>query len=117
MGISPPTQKAPTEVTDSANRVAAPAPAAFPPCSKILMPAAVAAGLPETTTPWLPTATLGPRRVAGGLVACVQAKGASKRRKTDDIEMILRIEVNRVAVAGVRRHVIKAYINSLPTQR
>src|SRR5664279_2825500 len=91
MGTSPPTQNAPTLVTDSASRVAAPASAAFPPCSRILMPAAVAAGLPETTTPWLPAATLGPRWLTGVLVACGQAKGASKRRETDDIEMILRI--------------------------
>src|SRR5580700_624987 len=91
MGISPPTQYAPTEVTDSASRVAAPASAAFPPCSRILMPAAVAAGRPETTTPWLPAATLGPRRPTGVLAACGQAKVASKSRQTDDIEMILRI--------------------------
>src|SRR5215469_12806221 len=86
IGTSPPTQNAPTKVTDSASRVAAPASAAFPPCCRILMPAAVAAGLPETTTPWLPVATLGVV-----LVACGQAKGMSKRRKTDDIEMTLRI--------------------------
>src|SRR5579863_8214121 len=58
------------------------------------MPAAVAAGLPETTTPWLPAATLGPRGLTGVFVACAQAKGArnaSKRMKTDDMEMILRI--------------------------
>src|ERR1700691_348965 len=58
------------------------------------MPAAVAAGLPETTTPWLPAATLGPRWATGALVACGQAKGVTneiKRRETDDIEMILRI--------------------------
>src|SRR5580700_294601 len=91
MGISPPTQYAPTEVTESASRVAAPASAAFPPCSRILMPAAVAAGLPETITPWLPAATLGPRGVTGVSVACGQAKGASKKRETADIEMILRI--------------------------
>src|SRR5450432_3606111 len=91
MGTSPPTQNAPTYVTDSASRVAAPASAAFPPCSRILTPAAVAAGLPETTTPWLPAATLGPCELSGVLVACVQAKGASKRRETEDIEMILRI--------------------------
>src|SRR3954470_2400598 len=93
MGISPPTQKAPTEVTDSANRVAAPASAAFPPCSRILMPAAVAAGLPETTTPWLPVTTLGPRGLTGVLLACGPAKGASKTRETDNIKMILRIRV------------------------
>jgi hypothetical protein len=51
----------------------------------------VAAGLPETTTPWLPTATLGPRGVVGVLVACDHAKDASKRKGTHDIEMILRI--------------------------
>src|SRR5271156_6358683 len=90
MVISPPTQNAPTDVTESASRVAAPASAAFPPCSRILMPAAVAAGLPETTTPWLPTATLGPRGLTGVLVACGEAKGASKSRETD-IEMIWRI--------------------------
>jgi hypothetical protein len=55
------------------------------------MPAAVAAALPETTTPLLPAATLGPRGLTGVLVACGEAKGASKRRETDDIEMILRI--------------------------
>jgi hypothetical protein len=65
------------------------------------MPAAVAAGLPETTTPWLPTATLGPRRVTGVCVACGQAKGASKNRKTNDIERILRIDGNSVVVAGI----------------
>src|SRR5580658_956040 len=107
MGTSPPTQNAPTEVTESARRVAAPASAAFPPCSRILMPAAVAAGLPETTTPWLPAATLGPRGLTGVLVTCGHAKGASrkgasKRRETDDIEMILRIiEVNSVVVASI----------------
>src|SRR5215471_7634469 len=90
MGISPPTQYAPTEVTESASSVAAPASAAFPPCSRILMPAAVAAGLPDTTTPWLPVATLGPLRLTGVLVACGQAIAASKR-EMDDIEMVLRI--------------------------
>jgi hypothetical protein len=55
------------------------------------MPAAVAAGLPETTTPWLPAATLGLRGLTGVLVAWGKAKGASIRRETDDIEMILRI--------------------------
>src|SRR5258707_776097 len=54
------------------------------------MPAAVAAGLPETTTPWLPVATLVPRVLTGVLVACGEAKGASKRSE-DNIEMILRI--------------------------
>src|SRR6185312_9122566 len=93
MGISPPTQYAPTEVTESASRVAAPASAAFPPFSRILIPAAVAAGLPETTTPWLPTATLGPRRLVGVLVAWVQAQGATKRIKTHNVEMIWRIGV------------------------
>lgn len=58
------------------------------------MPAAVAAGLPETTTPWLPVATLGPRRVTGVFVACGQAKDVSKRRGTHDIEMILRIRLS-----------------------
>src|SRR5580658_11346028 len=95
MGTSPPTQNAPTEVTESASRVAAPASAAFPPCSRILMPAAVAAGLPETTTPWPPVATLAPRGLTGVLVACGEATGASNasKRKTmeDGIEMILRI--------------------------
>jgi hypothetical protein len=71
------------------------------------MPAAVAAGLPETTTPWLPAATLGPRGLTGVLVTCGHAKGASKkgaskRRETDDIETILRIiEVNSVVVASI----------------
>jgi hypothetical protein len=54
----------------------------------------VAAGLPETTTPWLPTAILGPCREMGVLAACVQAKGASKRRKTHNIETIFRIKVH-----------------------
>src|SRR5438067_11381241 len=93
MGISPPTQNAPTYVTDNASRVAAPASAAFPPCSRISMPAAVAAGLPETTTPCLPAATLGPRTVTDLFVACGQAKCASKRRQAVDIEMILCIRV------------------------
>src|SRR5579871_2761340 len=95
MGISPPTQKAPTYVTDSASSVAAPASAAFPPCSRILIPAAVAAGLPETTTPWLPAAMLGPRGATGVRVACGQAKGKtnpSKRRETDDFEMNVHIK-------------------------
>src|SRR3954452_21551444 len=87
MGTSPPTQNAPTQVTDSANRVAAPASAAFPPCSRILMPAAVAAGLPETTTPRLPVTTLGPRGLTGVLLACARAKGASKRKEMDSIEV------------------------------
>src|SRR5580698_3522451 len=71
------------------------------------MPAAVAAGLPETTTPWLPAATLGPRGLTGVLVTWGQAKGASKkgaskRREADDIEMIFRIiEVNSVVVASI----------------
>src|SRR6478735_3652663 len=94
MGTSPPTQNAPTYVTDSASRVAAPASAAFPPCSRILIPAAVAAGLPETTTPRPPVATLGPRRTAGVLVACGHAEGASNRRETEDTEMILRISLS-----------------------
>src|SRR5262249_5790306 len=55
------------------------------------MPAAVAAGLPETTTPLLPTATLGPRELVGVLVACGQAKAVSKKRESDDAEMIVRI--------------------------
>src|SRR5580704_13976162 len=100
MGISPPTQNAPTEVTESASRVAAPASAAFPPCSRILMPAAVAAGLPETTTPRLPAATLGPRRVTGVLVACGQTKVATKKSETDDIEMILRISITGITDPG-----------------
>src|SRR5262250_603233 len=91
MGISPPTQYAPTEVTESASRVAAPASAAFPPCSRILMPAAVAADLPETTTPWLPAATLGFLGGTGVLAASGQARGASKRNEMADIEMSLRI--------------------------
>src|SRR5215469_17148063 len=95
IGTSPPTQNAPTYVTDSASSVAAPASAAFPPCSRILMPAAVAAGLPETTTPWLPVATLGPRGLAGVFVTCGRIKGATKTTATDDIEMILRIRGNR----------------------
>src|SRR5215475_9332677 len=99
MGISPPTQNAPTEVTESASRVAAPASAAFPPCSRILMPAAVAAGLPETITPLLPAATLGP---------CGQANGARKKREAANIEMILRIGFSSDAAASVhRRHVIQ----------
>src|SRR5262249_31422036 len=52
------------------------------------MPAAVAADLPETTTPLLPAATLG---VTGGLVTCGEAPIASKRSEMVDIEMILRI--------------------------
>src|SRR5579859_1624357 len=91
MGTSPPTQNAPTYVTDSASSVAAPASAAFPPCSNILIPAAVAAGLPETTTPRLPVATLGPLRLAFVLVACGQLKDTNKTRRTDDIEMTLRM--------------------------
>src|SRR5580658_1334179 len=77
------------------------------------MPAAVAAGLPETTTPWLPLATLGPRGLTGVLVACGQAKGASKRRETDDIEMILRIRGLRcsASIPCPARH--QGYINSL----
>src|SRR5580658_4359784 len=85
MGTSPPTQYAPTEVTESASKVAAPASAAFPPCSRILMPAAVAAGLPETITPWPPAAILGP--------CCGHAKGARKKAEAADIKMILRIRV------------------------
>src|SRR6185312_14775658 len=77
--------------------------AAFPPCSRILMPAAVAAGLPETTTPWLPVATLGPRRTAGVLVACGHAKGASNRRQTEDTEIILRINLS-VLIFNTGRH-------------
>src|SRR5215467_4151416 len=84
MGISPPTQYAPTEVTESASSVAAAASAAFPPCSRILMLAAVAAGLPEKITPRLPAATLGP---------CDRAKGARKKTEAADIEIILRIRV------------------------
>src|SRR3954462_7738619 len=95
---------------ESASRVAAPASAAFPPCCRILMPAAVAAGLPETTTPWLPTATLGPRFVMGVCVACGHAKDTSKRRETADTEMILhmrdQLRCNGRALIG--QHVIKA---------
>src|SRR5580658_8585093 len=54
------------------------------------MPAAVAAGLPETTTPWLPTATLGPRWLTGVLVAWGQAKDVSKKKETA-MELILRM--------------------------
>src|SRR5207302_5819410 len=98
---------------DSASRVAAPASAAFPPCSRILMPVAVAAALPETTTPWLPTATLGCLAVTGVCVACGQAKETSKRRETVDIEMILRIRGElRCSSGHYTRHVIKA-ISSL----
>src|SRR5215471_3505960 len=100
MGTSPPTQNAPTYVTDSASRVAAPASAAFPPRCRILMPAAVAAGLPETTTPWLPAATLGPCGLTGVLVACGQAKRESKRREAEVTETILRIELNLTLSSG-----------------
>src|SRR5437773_531301 len=93
MGITPPTQNAPTWVSDSASSVAAPASAAFPPCFRILMPAAVAAGLPETTTPWLPAATLGASGVTGVSVAWDQAQGASKRSEMADMKMTLRIGV------------------------
>src|SRR5579871_2732576 len=89
MGISPPTQKAPTYVTDSASSVAAPASAAFPPCCRILIPAAVAAGLPETTTPWLPTATLACLGWNCALVAWGHTQGPSER--TARIKLILRI--------------------------
>src|SRR5580704_16196312 len=68
------------------------------------MPAAVAAGLPETTTPWLPTATLGPLRLTGVLVACGQAKGASKRRETNDIEMIFLIRMRGQLRCGAGIH-------------
>jgi hypothetical protein len=70
----------------------------------------VAAGLPETTTPWLPTATLGPRRVDGVLVACDQTKGASKRKEMHDIEMILRIrgQLRWNTRRPFARHVFKA---------
>src|SRR5437660_2743581 len=98
---------------DSASTVAAPASAAFPPCSRILMPAAVAAALPETTTHWLPTATLGCLAVTGVCVACGQAKETSKRRETVDIEVILRIRGElRCSRGHHTRHVIKA-ISSL----
>src|SRR5947209_2827662 len=63
------------------------------------MPAAVAAALPETTTPWLPTATLGPRALKGVWTACGQAKEASKWMEITEIEIILRIRVNSVVVA------------------
>src|SRR5215831_13791893 len=100
MGTSPPTQNAPTYVTDSASRVAAPASAAFPPCSRILMPAAVAAGLPETTTPCLPAATLAPLAVTGRSVACGQATVASSRSDRVAIEMTLRIGVELRCIGG-----------------
>src|SRR5262252_5629451 len=96
MGISPPTQYAPTEVTESASRVAAPASAAFPPCSRILMPAAVAAGLPETTTPRVSAAMLGPGGLLGLLVACEKVRGVIERSKADDTEKMVRIEPSPV---------------------
>jgi len=73
------------------------------------MPAAVAAALPETTTPWLPTATLGSFAVTDVCVACGQAKDASEKRETADIEVILRIR-GEVHCSGRHhaRHVIKA---------
>src|SRR6266576_3652876 len=99
---------------DSASRVAAPASAAFPPCSRILMPVAVAAALPETTTPWLPTATLGCLAVTGVCVACGQAKETSKRRETVDIEMILRIRGELRCSSGHHtRQCHQGYIKSL----
>src|SRR5580765_8919677 len=110
MGISPPTQNAPTYVTESASRVAAPASAAFPPCSRILMPAAVAADLPETTTPWLPAATLGFLGVTGVLVAWGQAPAASKKSEMVDIEMTLRIG-DELRCSG--RHHCSAYNSRL----
>src|SRR5262245_6255472 len=55
----------------------------------MLMPAAVAADLPETTTPWLPAATLGSLGVTGVLLACGQVPDASRRSKMADIRMTL----------------------------
>lgn len=79
------------------------------------MPAAVAAGLPETTTPWLPAATLGPCGAAGFSVACGQARVANKRRETAEIEMIL--SITRSTLCSSSRHPCPAcqedYINFL----
>jgi hypothetical protein len=49
---------------------------------------------------------LGPGGLTDVLVACGQAKGASKRRKTDEIEMIFRIRrcssvVGPASIAGM----------------
>jgi hypothetical protein len=74
------------------------------------MPAAVAADLPETTTPWLPAATLGFLGVTGVLVACGQAPGASKKSEMVDIEMTLRIGDELRCSAG---HHCPAYNSSL----
>src|SRR5689334_2785312 len=72
------------------------------------MPAAVAAALPETTTPWLPTATLGFLAVTGVCVVCGQRKDASKSRGTAETEVILRMRGElRCSGEHHARHVIK----------
>src|SRR5262252_789452 len=78
------------------------------------MPAAVAAGAPQTTTPWLPTATLGPRGLTGVFVACGEAKGASKKREMDDIEMIL---LTRGQLRCSARRLRSGALNRLPLTR
>src|SRR5436189_1945312 len=85
MGTSPPMQKAPTVKTLSARSVAAPASAAFPPASRILVPASLAAALPDTTIPLLPIALLGALVGWGvfvGVAGCALANGRATSRSS-----------------------------------